>query len=423
MKKYNILTFNPIIAKEIGINESIILQQLNYWHSKYSFQKWIYNSYEQWQKQFYFWSERTIRRIFNSLEQRGLVLSKRSKDYKLYRLSENAIKKFFTNQDSPSCPSRVAKLDISYNKETKNTQKISSYKENIKKNKDYSKQHIINTEILDMNYSKKIQVNVQEMIEIWNNVFEFSLKPIQAFLNKEITWQLANILKNKFNNNLSEWRMYAKKINSSKFLMGEKETKNNFKAEFTWLIKEDVIDSIQNGAYGVGDRPLDSERLEENLKICEKDVKQEFKAKMAKYLEEGIAVETEEQEFKKYIMSREYENDGDKYAVKKHMESIGKYYVYGGYITPSHVFYPGNEKYRKRLFNSFLMQKYCGIDETMIDSEIKVSVTSDIDRGVLFKSMKAIKNKISNFDSLFYQKIDQSRNLLGFRKCFKEIHV
>jgi hypothetical protein len=65
------------------------------------------------------------------------------------------------------------------------------------------------------------------------------------------------------------------------------------------------------------------------------------------------------------------------------------------------------------------MQKYCGIDETMIDSEIKVSVTSDIDRGVLFKSMKSIKNKISNFDILFNQKVEQSRDLLGFRKCFK----
>ena len=73
MNQYNILVLDPHIANEIGINEAIILQQLNYWHSKYNFEKWIYNSYEAWQKQFYFWSIRTVRRIFINLEKMGFI--------------------------------------------------------------------------------------------------------------------------------------------------------------------------------------------------------------------------------------------------------------------------------------------------------------------------------------------------------------
>jgi len=429
MKKYNILMFNPSIANELGVNEAIILQQLNYWHSKYNFQKWIYNSYEKWQEQFHFWSVRTIRRIFQNLEKRGLILSKRSKDHKLYKLSENAIKKFYSNQDRPACPSRVVNLATSYNKETKNTQRISSYKKDTKKkeefvilekNKGRSGKHIVGNEVIDISDSKEIQANVKAMIVIWNDVFGFSLKPIQAFSNKKTIQQLANILESKFNNDLSEWKLYAKKINSSKFLMGEKETKNNFKAEFSWLIKEDVIDSIQSGAYGVGDRTLDSERLEENLKVCEKDVQQKLKDKVSKYLEKKVSLEKEEQEFKKYLVTRKFKKDGDKYQVQKHMESVGKEYMYGEYITASHVFYPGNENYKKRIFNSYLMKKYCGIDETILDSEINSSFKREPNKIALFQTMKNIKNKISNFDVLldgaknFQQIVDFRTEARGF---------
>jgi hypothetical protein len=69
----------PTLAKEIGLNEAIVLQQLHYWLQKsnhtYEGKRWIYNSYEAWQKQFPFWSISTIKRTIQNLEKRELVLS------------------------------------------------------------------------------------------------------------------------------------------------------------------------------------------------------------------------------------------------------------------------------------------------------------------------------------------------------------
>lgn len=72
----------PTLAKIIGLNESIALQQLHYWlENKFAGVerdglKWIYNTYETWQEDnFPFWSIRTIQRVFLSLEKMGLVIS------------------------------------------------------------------------------------------------------------------------------------------------------------------------------------------------------------------------------------------------------------------------------------------------------------------------------------------------------------
>lgn len=69
------------LASVIGLNEAVVLQQLNYWlHSKSAKQingrLWIYNTYDNWRKDnFPFWSERTIRRAFDSCEKKGLILT------------------------------------------------------------------------------------------------------------------------------------------------------------------------------------------------------------------------------------------------------------------------------------------------------------------------------------------------------------
>ena len=69
----------PSLAVKIGLNESVVLQQIHYWLSTSSHmvkgRKWIYNTYQQWQKQFPFWSESTIKRTIQSLEKKGLLIS------------------------------------------------------------------------------------------------------------------------------------------------------------------------------------------------------------------------------------------------------------------------------------------------------------------------------------------------------------
>ena len=69
----------PSLATKIGLNEAIIIQQVHYWLNistkVHEGRKWTYNTYQEWQKQFPFWSDRTIRRTIKNLEDEGYLLS------------------------------------------------------------------------------------------------------------------------------------------------------------------------------------------------------------------------------------------------------------------------------------------------------------------------------------------------------------
>ena len=68
----------PKLAKEVGLNEAIFIQQLHYWTNGKSSKlidgkRWIYNTYKDWEENFPFWSNATIRRTINSCEKQELV--------------------------------------------------------------------------------------------------------------------------------------------------------------------------------------------------------------------------------------------------------------------------------------------------------------------------------------------------------------
>ncbi|WP_423800422.1 conserved phage C-terminal domain-containing protein [Neobacillus sp. SAB-20_R2A] len=69
----------PSLAAEIGLNETVVLQQIHYWlgvsKHKIEGRTWVYNTYEEWQKQLPFWSVSTIKRTIRSLEMLGLLIS------------------------------------------------------------------------------------------------------------------------------------------------------------------------------------------------------------------------------------------------------------------------------------------------------------------------------------------------------------
>ena len=75
------IVVNPDLAAGIGLNEAIVVQQLNYWLNSKSAKtidgkKWIYNTYENWQKDnFPFWSVKTVKRTMRSLEKFEIVLA------------------------------------------------------------------------------------------------------------------------------------------------------------------------------------------------------------------------------------------------------------------------------------------------------------------------------------------------------------
>lgn len=73
------LVVQPTLAKLVGINQAIIIQQIQYWASKgkniRDGHAWVYNTYESWQKQFPWMSARTIQREVLDAERRGYLVS------------------------------------------------------------------------------------------------------------------------------------------------------------------------------------------------------------------------------------------------------------------------------------------------------------------------------------------------------------
>lgn len=77
--KFRPLVINPELAKRIGLNEAIVLQQMNYWLNEtesgveHEGRRWIYNTHEQWVEQFPFWSQDTVKRAITSLKKQGIL--------------------------------------------------------------------------------------------------------------------------------------------------------------------------------------------------------------------------------------------------------------------------------------------------------------------------------------------------------------
>lgn len=96
------LVISPQLACRIGLNEAIVLQQICYWIEEtpagveHAGRKWVYNTIEQWNEQFPFWSPDTVKRSLTSLKKRGLVDVKQLNKSKHDRTNFYAI-----NYDSP----------------------------------------------------------------------------------------------------------------------------------------------------------------------------------------------------------------------------------------------------------------------------------------------------------------------------------
>ncbi|WP_173910768.1 hypothetical protein [Acinetobacter sp. Marseille-Q1618] len=90
------LQVQPTLAKLIGLNEAIFLQQLHYWLGASKFirneKKWIYNTYAEWVDQLKYISISTLKRTIKSLKEQGLLCveqfdNKRSNQVNYYAIN------------------------------------------------------------------------------------------------------------------------------------------------------------------------------------------------------------------------------------------------------------------------------------------------------------------------------------------------
>lgn len=72
------LVLLPSLAKAIGVNQAIVIQQIHYWlqtsKTKINERKWVYNTIDEWHEQFPFFSRSTLERTISSLVKDGILI-------------------------------------------------------------------------------------------------------------------------------------------------------------------------------------------------------------------------------------------------------------------------------------------------------------------------------------------------------------
>jgi hypothetical protein len=86
----------PSLAVHLGLNEAVVLQQLHYVLMRNTAEvrdglKSVRMTYADWQREFPWWSDSTIRRIFDGLRDAGLVRFTRTKEAAWYAIDHAAV--------------------------------------------------------------------------------------------------------------------------------------------------------------------------------------------------------------------------------------------------------------------------------------------------------------------------------------------
>ncbi len=152
--------------------------------------------------------------------------------------------------------------------------------------------------------------------------------------------------------------------------MGEKKTKNNFKAVFRWLIKEETIEKIMNGEYGVGDRELDMNNVTKNIEEKKEEVVNKMDKKISEYIKHKIDETTERKEFEEYIKTYKYENNEDEYGILRAIRHISYYSIFK---TNEYAVL------RENLYESYIMKKYLGITKMEARKKIRERTKEVVD--------------------------------------------
>jgi hypothetical protein len=281
----------PSLATVIGLNEAIILQQVHYWldprinNNIRNGMLWVYNTYNQWSKQFPFWSEVTIRRTIKSLESKKLLISDNFNknsfakqkwytiDYTVLAKLEKSLKNKTDSSSSDQIDRTSDQIDQSDRSKRSEVpiNLIASYidtKNTSETTQENSLSLLSNVDkIKDNNLSSKTKEREREnqMLKIWNEIIEFKNEDHKKLTSKRE--KLLNLrLKEFFNCDISLWKDFCKKIVSSKFLMGEV---TNFRIQLDWVLEEDNMIKVLENSYKVGDRTItenkDSNLIEQEL--------------------------------------------------------------------------------------------------------------------------------------------------------------
>ena len=362
------------LEKTFSYKKSLFISKLHYWLNKCgrniedSEDKWIYNTIKDWAEQFN-WSLSTLKRIIYSLEKDGIIISKKinAKKWnhtKWYSIDYNKLNTLLGVNNELGYYSVKKRTNRMVQKEPI----IISNNSNNYTNRSSNKESDMNLNNTSDKKLEEIQIDsnkkeiVVKMIHIWNKVFECSINPIKAYNNQKNQQILLHLYKTAFNSDLDNWREYALKVNSSQFLMGEKKTRNNFKAIFSWLIKEETIEKIQNGEYGVGDRELDMNNVSKNIEEKKEELVSKIDKKISEYMKLNIEETKERKEFDEYIKTYKTEIKEDEYGIL----GVIKHISYYSLLKTSEY-----EGLKESLYESYVTKKYLNITKVEARKRIR----------------------------------------------------
>ena len=201
-----------------------------------------------------------------------------------------------------------------------------------------------------------------------------------------------------FNSSMDNWEEYAIKVNSSKFLMGEKETKKDFKATFAWLSKLDTMQMILSGEYGVGDRKPDIDNLSDNLKAQRREIEDSITEKITNSISDGIDIKKEKREFKEHLLTQA---KVDKYGIHKKLGkkyNIGKYANTGRFMHNIYsIFNTEYEHVYDLCFEEYLLQRYGNTNKESVVEKVTDILSSFCEEKSLLalQKMKEFQDVVS----------------------------
>ena len=260
------LVINKSIAKAIGLNESVVIQQINYWikineakrinfiDDKY----WTYNSIKNWHEQeFSFWSYATVKRTFANLEEMGLLIignyNKENRDRtKWYSIDYEKLEKLVNKKDEPIIEDENT-LERDESEQGGMSQCIGSKCTNgLGQN---APMHWVNLhqplpETSTETYTETSTIIKEPLTDQLKNVFDLYNKicsslPSATLLTEARKKFIKNALKNKID--ISMFENAFRNAQSSNFLTGENE--RGWRADFDWILKEANIVKILEGTY------------------------------------------------------------------------------------------------------------------------------------------------------------------------------
>ena len=415
------------LEKVFGSRKAHFINRLIYWLSKCGRNinglsgNWIYNPTHEWANQLNC-SISTIKRLIKSLEEQGVIISKKvnAKKYnqtKWYSLNFNLLNNILTSQDTKDNTVKnkwtnrlVQNEPINISNNRNNYTNISSNE--FKKKHSNSKEEKINfSNVLKERKAQKTKLTanetrlVEQMVDLWNEVFIYSLNPIKAYILKSNKKSLFDVLNNHFEGDLAYWQNYAKMVNSSQFLMGEKETKKNFKATFSWLIKPETIDKINAGEYGVGDRELDMNNISKNIEEKKEEVVNKMDKKISEYMKIKINDKKEREEFIEYIKSASITED-DRYGILKNIiKQVPKNYILE------------REEYKEikeNLYESYVMKKHLSITKIGVREKIRNKIKKIIEnKENSHKFLEELDKKVKEIEIL---ELNAKMNIKGIKR-------